>query len=460
MQFLKSNKKRLLVVGFTILWLLIILWAVLRVFVAQDPDPIVSGQAQVMDPAQPEDHPNSAGEPVYSLATLYPQEPITVDGQAQLQTDQSYFYEPDRGQIVSVQVRDGQFVRKGDLLFTYQTDKDQARYDLEDALREQTRLYNQRETLISQLQAATGELYNYRGDRIGYYYDENGQRTYVVEEPIGKGSLPPTSTEASSEAQVSSEESSTGEAGADSSGIKDQIRQVNQSIEDVEIKLIRLKEQQQGQVTARSNGRALVDLRGQDSSSYPLVRLISDEVSVTGSVSEYDFHLLSQDRPVSLYVNAEDRQVPGTLIAYDQVPKGQQANPSGEGDGGINTSAPDSSNKAVRYGFIIQPDDFIQPGFTVQVQMTLPGLVIPQQALLEEGDQNYVFLYKHGKAHRLAIKPVRQGIQWVVLRDLDPGDQLILNPHGLEDGQAIQVIDPHDPAMMEGALMEGEMSDE
>lgn len=58
------------------------------------------------------------GGMVYETFTLYQQDPITIDATAQLLTDDTYFYNPELGDIEAIRVRDGQKVNKGDLLFT------------------------------------------------------------------------------------------------------------------------------------------------------------------------------------------------------------------------------------------------------------------------------------------------------------------------------------------------------
>lgn len=103
---------------------------------------------------------------IYSTFTLYEQDPVTLTGTAQLQTDQAYFYDKEKGDISSVKVRDGQFVKQNDLLYTYEQNEIETQHEIEDMMREQTRTYNQREVLIKQLSDYTGASYNYQGDRI------------------------------------------------------------------------------------------------------------------------------------------------------------------------------------------------------------------------------------------------------------------------------------------------------
>lgn len=115
----------------------------------------------------------------------------------------------------------------------------------------------------------------------------------------------------------------------------------------------------------------------------------------------------------------------------------------------------DGGTNGTQYGFTISPDDYIQPGFSVKVQLALPGMVIPNEALVTETDKNYVFLLQDGRAVKTEITLEHQGLQQVVHRGLNFGDQLIMYPFDLEDGQEVQTMDSF---MMspEGFPIEGE----
>ena len=76
------------------------------------------------------------------------------------------------------------------------------------------------------------------------------------------------------------------------------------------------------------------------------------------------------------------------------------------------------------------------------MNITLPGYAIPSDAIIEEGEEHYVFLYLDGKAVKTKIELMTQGLQKVVLKGLNEGDQLIMYPYDLTDGQAVSVVDP------------------
>lgn len=358
---------------------------------------------------------------VYSTFTLYEQDPVTLSGIAQLQTNQAYFYDKEKGIISSVKVRDGQFVKQNDLLYTYEQNEIETQHEIEDMMREQTRTYNQREVLIKQLSDYTGAAYNYQGDRISSYWDPSGKQGYYIEEEIGNYSL------ADGEANAYTSSDPTVE------GMKDQIRQVNEAIEDLEIKLIRLQEKQQGRVLAKSDGTVVLNEEGKDNTQVAFIRIVSDEVSVTGTASEYEFYTLEEGRPVSLYINAEDRDIAGEIISFDQIPGSGDSKTIGE----ASFTPAATSSKGANFNFMISAAEAIQPGFSVKIGIKLPGVVLPVEAIIEENDQTYVFVNREGVAVKVAVTIERQGTQRVVLRELSAGDILLLNPYELVDGQMV-----------------------
>lgn len=379
----------------------------------------------------------------YQVMDLYPQDPVTIDGTVQLVADNSYFYDAEKGQIDQILVQDGQQVKKGDLLYKYIQTGD-LQDDIEDALREQTRLYNDRNRLIDNLSKQTGLLYNYQGDTLQGYWAKDGQYYYYVSELIGKSGQPLVSETPLDEEAYQSQVNSIQTAGQEdpAAAAKDQIRQVNQQIEDVEIKLQRLYEKQRGEVRAEYDGKVILNPDGKTSNSVPLVRIISQGVQIKGSVTEYEFYLLAKDIPVQIYINAEDRYVSGTLVRYDEIPPASPA-PSQQ-DSGNNASASESNiaggSSSTQFGFTVSPDEFIQPGFTVKVQITPTGLVLPQEAILEEDGHSYVFIYQEGIVHKKEVDLENQGLQRVVQSGLEEGQQVVLNPFDLKDGQKIEVM--------------------
>lgn len=386
------------------------------------------------------------GSAGYMITSLHQQEPITVDGLANSQHDHAYYYDKQMGDVDRINIIDGQTVRKGDVLFTYHMTGDISE-QIEDAHIKQTRLYNQRAELIDELSKTTGKLYNYQGDLIEGYWAEDGQQYYYVSEAIGKGGGPRVGQAV--DPSIAGQDMA-GQGNEAEKPLKSQIRELNQQIEDTELALTRLVNKQNGKITAKYDGVAVVNPAGLDDPSIPIVRVISDQILVKGNVTEYEYFLLQENLPVEIYVNAEDRNVSGHIADYNVYPNtAAPVTRAGEGVGGGDTTFTGGSasatlgggNQATQYGFVVEPDDRIHPGFSVKISMTAPGLVVPNEAIVEEQGKMYVYVYRDGQAHKTAVDLKRQGANRVALTGLQEGDQLILNPVNLTDGQSVDVID-------------------
>ncbi|WP_273477970.1 efflux RND transporter periplasmic adaptor subunit [Ignavigranum ruoffiae] len=439
-----STKRTSIVVAAIIVLMVGIVWfSNLFIPVSQDRVGAQLGDPS-MDPAMMNQAPltDEEGNEFYYYEMMTPQEPISLKGEVQLATDQSYFYNPELGDINNIKVKDGQKVKKGQVLFTYQAADKEIIYQMEDAQRKQTRLYNAREDLIDQLSQLTGNIYNYQGDWIDYNgWDEKGG--YYILEEIGQAQDYPMNENNEAAAQMPSmdEAMMMDDFEGQVEGIKEQIRQLNREIEDIEIEIGRLNEKSQTQVKAKVNGKVILNQDGKDNAQIPLVRIISEDISITGTASEYEFYLLKEDIPVDIYINAEDREIPGTLVAYDQYP--QSFAPSKEDPAGLSAgfSPAPGSQTGSQYGYTVQADEFIQPGFSVKVKIKSPGFMISPSALVEEQGKTYVFVYDQGIARKTEVKTERESGNVVIHRGVNEGDQVLLAGSLLTDGQEVKTID-------------------
>lgn len=391
------------------------------------------------------DQTEESDELTYNTVVVRPEEPATVDGVVASRIDKGYFYSSDIGNISQVHVSDGQQVQKGDALFTYAAKEDD--HELEDLNREQTNLYNQREALIADLSRLTGGTYNMVGDRIVWSY---AQGRYVVTDPIGVDYGARTNTTNSSDqANNQGGGAQTPDSGGnDADSIKASIRQVNAQIKEVEIKLLRAQEKKNPTIKADYAGQVYIDERGRDDGSVPLVRIIGQGLVVNGTVDEYNYHLLENDLEVDMYINAEDRTIKGKITSYDRLPQSSSSQHGGSGasggaggkdSGGDDVSPSQSESQAAKFGFMVEPEEDVQIGFSTQISIPRKGFVLPPESILEMNGEKYVFKYVDGVAKKTKVKMEKIGIQEVITKGLSEGDEVIQDPTGLKDGDPVKL---------------------
>lgn len=92
------------------------------------------------------------------------------------------------------------------------------------------------------------------------------------------------------------------------------------------------------------------------------------------------------------------------------------------------------------------PGGRILPGMFVRVELvkkTIPGaLVVPLYSVISEGDQQFIYVEKEGKAYKRPVElGILEGWQVQVVRGLQPEEKVIVVGHRLlEDGQKVDVL--------------------
>lgn len=189
-----------------------------------------------------------------------------------------------------------------------------------------------------------------------------------------------------------------------------------------------LREVSVGEVV--SPGQALVNL----------VRL--DPMEVDFSVPESALGLVAPGQPLSLDVDAfPGERFTGTVSAVDPV------------------IDPNSRSARVR-AHVPNPDYRLRPGLFARLQLGSASagnaILIPESALLQEGDTRYVYVVREGKAVRANIRTgTRVPGRIVVTEGLVEGDVVITAGQAkpmMFEGAAVQVVggDAAPPAAAEG----------
>lgn len=341
----------------------------------------------------------------YTTHTLYEQDPISVKGKAQLQIDDAYYVKSDEGTVDTVYVEDGQAVEKGDTLYTIRLTGKDAVKAVADLEREQTKLYNRRERLQADYQKAQVAQQNTQSTGEG--------------EDVGNEGEPSAS-------------------GLDPFTISQELAEVNEQIADMDQQVTQARNDLYQVVTAKNGGQVHLNEAGRNDSAKAFIRVISPGTFVSGSVDEYDFFALKEGLAIQLHIPAQERDVKGKIVNFDPLPEIGQGPVGDSGDQETDFSVA-GAEASGQFGFVAEPEEFIQPGFTVEMLIPLSGIAIPKNAVIEEADQAYVFVLEDGKAKKVALQAERQGKKWVTQpEDLPIGTILILDGYDLEDGQTVK----------------------
>lgn len=108
---------------------------------------------------------------------------------------------------------------------------------------------------------------------------------------------------------------------------------------------------------------------------------------------------------------------------------------------------------------IDNPDHALRPGLLMTVQLMKnprQAVVIPEEALVPSGANNFVFVVRDGKAERREVRiGARRPGDVEILSGLDEGEAVVT--HGtmrLRDGQAVNILEEQKHGQAIGAVME------
>lgn len=355
----------------------------------------------------------SKEEHQFTISQIVVQEPLLLEGSVETAKEQSYHVDLQKGQVAKIYVADGQEVAVGDPLFEY--DNETLSDEISDLERQVIRLENERDNLYQELEK--------QQDRKAQASQEATQQLQSAQ----SSTIAPTAKVDLSAFDQAIE------------ATQKAIRDMNNNIEDVALKVERLKKKSSSVVTAEIAGTVSVNQDAQTNVQLPLVKIISKDSVIRTTVSEYDYESLAKDENVTIYVKAQDREIIGTLssIATEPLSSGAALSAS-TSTSALQTGGTGSS--VARYAVMAKPAETLPNGFTVQVKVPQKDLVVLEQAVQKEGEQEYLYLYKDGKAVRQNIKRIKKGFRWIVTEGVRVGDAVIVNPDDtVSDGAVVSV---------------------
>ncbi len=347
-------------------------------------------------------------EVTYETAIVEKQEPILTDGKVMPAKTREYTYDPQKGEITSISVKDGQSVEAGQELFRYKN-----------------------ESITNQLEDAKANK-----NRLSKTLEENTKKLDQLKKAQG-GTQDPTMQLNTTSLPTSGEVASTDQGTIQT--LEATISDLKNQISDAENQISRLQKQATTIITADVDGTVLSDESFKESATAPFLKIITDDTLIQSSISEYDYHTLSKDLEVKVYVNAEDREVKGVVTDIAETAQASQAsanlvNTENAPLTGGSSGVADMSN----FEFFVKPQKEIHYDFTVQIQIPLKSIVIPESAIQKEKGQEYVFVVKNRKAQKQIIQREKRGLQNVVVKGLQLKDVIVTNPNKqLKDGMEI-----------------------
>lgn len=205
-------------------------------------------------------------------------------------------------------------------------------------------------------------------------------------------------------------------------------------IEEVYNTIESLKEEQYTDVVAPFTGKVYIPEEKDAQSA--VLKLISDEFYVSGTVNERDVEKLAVDQLADIKVISNDRTVTGKVSFID-------LNPAEGNEDGMGYMGGDEGTMMSNYPIKLSLDSLegIRNGYHVQAVINLgeSAIKIPTEAIYEDEEQYYVLVNDFGTVVRRVIQlGAEEAENTTVTSGLEAEDQIIVSSQlPIEEGQVL-----------------------
>ncbi|WP_250858049.1 efflux RND transporter periplasmic adaptor subunit [Enterococcus faecalis] len=346
-------------------------------------------------------------EPEYTTYTITEMALLKLDGQVSFLDTRDIFFDPSLGKIAEINVENGKEVKKDSPLLTYNNS------DIQATETEQANAVNRNNLQVQQAQ----ENVNLATQK----YNEALNKVAAAKQKLN------TAKEAEEKETLNAEIQQLNEA---VSAANSEVAQANQALQLVNSDAVgaaNTLEQTRGKVntvvTAPIDGQVTVDASAMSSTDKPVIKIATQKKNIQGKVTEYDYDKLQTGEEVTVTTVGSGKSAPGKIVSIAQTP-----------------IAKNEGNPVVSYQFTVEGDFPWAEGLSTSIAVPQKQMIIPTAAIQKEGQKEFVYVYKAGKAKKTPIETETNLGRKVVKSGLNWKDQVIANPNKeLKDNQDVQV---------------------
>ena len=314
---------------------------------------------------------------------------IMIPGTVSMENQQSVYFSADKGGLKKIEVKQGQKVKKGDLLLTYEN--------------------TQLESEIEQNNLSIASAYL----KINQFKKQNeqlGEKEKELTKQIGD-------KKAKEQMQAELDQNDT-----------------DRKVADIELKQVLLKEKQLKEqlkglkVESKVEGVVLtvneqVEPIAVTETADPIIQIGNlGNLLVSGVLSEYDTLKIKKGQTVNFSSDAvQDKKWKGEIVNINPLPQGK--NPV-QGD-----------TQAVQYPVtakLTSDTDVLKPGFQLFMEIETDkkkALVLPIHAIIDEGDRMFVYIVEEKVIKKKEIKPgIISNEKVEIIKGIRKKDRVIKNP--------------------------------
>lgn len=359
-------------------------------------------------------------KPTYSVHILRKEDPILFDGIVQASEIQEEYYDASEGTLSEVLIENGQNVEVGTNLFTYTNEENQKLLDEQN--RQYSRVEQKHSEVVTNLANAREEL------KTANANIENNSQAVEPSLDVNLEESDRTKELENSQNKLITYETNKAEAKATIESAEIAIKELNEQKEDIEYEIERLRDNVSNTVQAKIAGVIELEESNTDilksRSEKPILRLMSHELIIAATVSEYDYNKVKVDGPVQINLMTSNKALNGKISQVGALP--------------LQSGDKETSS---RYSFIVVPEEAIQYGFSVQVGIEENLIYLPYSTIIEgEGKKKYVFVNKKGLVVRREVEGTKKGNFFILESGVKIDEEVIIDPDPkLLDGDEVKV---------------------
>lgn len=321
-------------------------------------------------------------------------EKVFINGKIVPNESKKIYLDIASGEVSSVSVKNGETVKKGDVLFTYKNDK----------------LDTQIKDLELQLKSAKEQKSDLlkKKDELDKKAKEDKEKLEKIKnESLNSGKVPEAIEGVNPMAGSISGDS------IDTQAIDKQINLLENQIKN-------LKSSKYKEVTAPINGIVTINKDNQNVQE-PYMIIQSNNLYVDGVVNEKDQQKVKKNQKVDVSILANNKNIKGKIISVSDIPENSAA-----------SLDPKSSQNMSFYKVDIDLDSQkgIVDGFHVQATVNLDekDITIPKSAVLDENGKKYVYIVSDNKLKKAFVTVTEEKDKYIVKEGLNSGEKVVKTP--------------------------------
>lgn len=339
-------------------------------------------------------------EPKVELYTIVPGEKVFVNGIITPEQTESVYLDATKGTVNTVSVKDGQVVKKGDILFSYKNE--QITEQINQTNLQLTASKNQKKELLAQQKAQEEALKNQALLANQNLDSENKGSENLNTQNLSQQSL-------------------------STSSIDSQISLYEEQINS-------LKKKEYSTVTTPIDGKVILH-DATNSMGSPYITIESINFYVKGSINEKEQPKLKENQIADIIVLSTNKTLKGKITNIGNRPLSAELT--------IKDAASANSNiSSYEVNISLDSQEEITNGFHVQATIKLMdnGIEIPKSAILQDGNEYYVFKAVDKKLVKQVITYTEGSSDKVVVNSgLSENEEIAIKPNEeMKEGMAIE----------------------